>query len=234
MNNEIVFVTGSNKGLGLGIVELLLREKYKVIAGIHHKSEKIELLKKEFKDLLYVVKINVASEYSVKKAYKKVARKVKHIDIIINNAGIHPKESFNPLEKIKIKSMKKVLAVNAIGPLIVLKHFIPLLFKGKRKLIVNISSEAGSISTCWRKAEYDYCMSKAALNMASRILQNYLKDNGVKVLAIHPGWVRTDMGGPDAEVSVEESAHGIFKLLKKEWQLNDEIYFDYKGNKMEW
>lgn len=79
-----------------------------------------------------------------------------------------------------------------------------------KKVIVNISSEAGSIGECWRDREFDYCMSKAALNMQSVLLQKYLKSEGIKVLAIHPGWMRTDMGGAEADISPDTSAGGRF------------------------
>jgi NAD(P)-dependent dehydrogenase (short-subunit alcohol dehydrogenase family) len=109
-----------------------------------------------------------------------------------------------------------------------------LLTAGRRKLIVNISSEAGSIGNCWRSAEFGYCMSKAALNMQSKILQNNLGPQGFKVLAIHPGWMQTDMGGAQADIHPDVSAQGIFELALKEWKPEDAIYMDYQGNVLPW
>jgi NAD(P)-dependent dehydrogenase (short-subunit alcohol dehydrogenase family) len=77
-------------------------------------------------------------------------------------------------------------------------------------------------------------MSKAALNMQSRILQNYLRPRGFKVLAVHPGWMRTNMGGPNASISPDESAEGIFQLALKEWTADDPIYVDYRGVPLPW
>jgi NAD(P)-dependent dehydrogenase (short-subunit alcohol dehydrogenase family) len=114
------------------------------------------------------------------------------------------------------------------------QQFLPLLQKGQRKLIVNISSEAGSIADCQRQREYAYCMSKAALNMQSKILQNYLGSKGFKVLAVHPGWMQTDMGGSDADIHPDVAAEGIFELAARDWSSNDEIYLDYRGNSMRW
>lgn len=99
---------------------------------------------------------------------------------------------------------------------------------------MNISSEAGSIADGWRKEAFAYCMSKSALNMQSKILQNYLGPRGFKILAVHPGWVKTDMGGTNATISTKESAEGIFKLAIKKWTGEDMIYIDYKGNAMRW
>ena len=77
-------------------------------------------------------------------------------------------------------------------------------------------------------------MSKAALNMQSKILQNYLGSRGFKVLAIHPGWMRTNMGGPNAAISPDESAEGIFQLALREWKADDPIYVDYRGVPLPW
>ena len=114
------------------------------------------------------------------------------------------------------------------------QQFLPLLEKGEHKLILNISSEAGSIADCWRESEFAYSMSKAALNMQSKILQNHLKPRGFKILAVHPGWMRTDMGGADADISPDEAAEGIFNLAVKSWNLDDEIYMDYRAQPMRW
>ena len=86
------------------------------------------------------------------------------------------------------------------------QQFLPLLEKSGLKLIINILSEAGSVADCRRENQFAYCMSKAALNMQSKILQNYLKPRGFKILAIHPGWIRTNMGGPQAPLPAEGAA----------------------------
>jgi NAD(P)-dependent dehydrogenase (short-subunit alcohol dehydrogenase family) len=77
-------------------------------------------------------------------------------------------------------------------------------------------------------------MSKAALNMQSRILQNYLQPRGFKVLAVHPGWMQTDMGGVNADIAASEAAEGIFRLAEKDWAPEDPIYMDYRGQPMPW
>jgi NAD(P)-dependent dehydrogenase (short-subunit alcohol dehydrogenase family) len=77
-------------------------------------------------------------------------------------------------------------------------------------------------------------MSKAALNMQSKILQNYLKPRGFRVLAVHPGWMRTNMGGPQAPLPSDESAEAIYKLARREWKAEDPIYVDYQGTPLPW
>lgn len=114
------------------------------------------------------------------------------------------------------------------------QQFLPLLEKGEHKLILNISSEAGSITDCWRESDFAYSMPKAALNMQSKILQNHLKPRSFKLLAVHPGWMRTDMGGADADIHAGEAAEGIFNLAVKKWNLDDGIYMDYKAQPINW
>lgn len=77
-------------------------------------------------------------------------------------------------------------------------------------------------------------MSKAALNMQSKILQNYLKPRGFKILAVHPGWMKTDMGGVEADIHPDEAAEGIFNLAVKNWDPDDAIYMDYRGQPLPW
>jgi len=232
---ENVLITGANKGLGLSLTKVFLDSGSRVFAGIHHESEYISNLKKQFQDRLFFSSIDVTSEMSVKEFRKVVTAHTSSLDILINNAGILIRKTLdNTIENIDIANMKKTFEVNSIGPLIVLKYFINMIEKGKRKIVLNITSRAGSISICKRVAWYDYCMSKTAINMGSKILQNYLKEKGVKVLAMHPGWMRTEMGTLEADISSDESAAGIIELVNREWDIDDNIYFDYSGKRLEW
>ena len=231
--NYIVLITGASKGLGYSLTELYLSKGHLVIATYRKNLENLEKIKENKNLLLY--KMDVSDEESVKTAYEYIGNKVKYIDILINNAAIYIEDKSKTIENIDIENVIQTLNLNSIGPLRVLKYFYPLVEKGFKKLIINISSEAGSISNCWRDREYGYCMSKSALNILSAILQNYSKNKGIKVLSIHPGWMRTDMGGPNADISPEKSTEGIFNLSLKEWDVNDKnIYMDYKGNIMTW
>ena len=108
--------------------------------------------------------------------------------------------------------LERAMQVNAFGPLRVTQRFLPLLERGAGKTIVDVSSEAGSIESAWRTCELEYSMSKAALNMQTRLLANALGPRGYRVVAVHPGWMRTDMGGTEADIASEEASRGIFRL----------------------
>ena len=232
---KTAFITGADKGLGFSLTKRLLREGMRVFAGQHHTDSDLLKLAETFPQTFTPVPLDVTQLDSVRQAASRVADLTPALDILINNAGVML-ESSTPLPELDLARLPLLatLDVNTFGPLRMVQQFLPLLEKGDRKLIINISSEAGSISNCWRESEFAYSMSKAALNMQSKILQNYLKPRGFKILAVHPGWMRTDMGGAEADILPDEAAEGIFHLAEKNWDPNDEIYMDYRGQPMSW
>jgi len=231
-----VFISGADKGLGLSLAGRFVQGGFHVFAGNYLSGEDLDKAAMQFAGKLSLVELDVTDLTSIQRAARSVSEQTPALDMLINNAAVYLQKPARPLEELDFSDMhfQKTMDVNAFGPLRVTQQFLPLLEKGERKLIVNISSEAGSLSDCQRPTEYAYCMSKAALNMASRILQNYLKARGFKVLAIHPGWMRTDMGGQDADIHPDEAAEGIFQLAMKQWQPEDEIYMDYQGSILPW
>ena len=232
---KAVFITGADKGLGFSLVQQFLRVGVRVFAGQYHANSDLFGLAKSFPQALIPIPLDVTQLDSVSQAAGTVAKLVPALDILINNAGVML-EKRTPLLELDLARLPlfETLDVNAFGPLRMVQQFLPLLEKGEHKLILNISSEAGSIAECWRESEFAYSMSKAALNMQSKILQNYLKPRGFKILAVHPGWMRTDMGGADADINADEAAEGIFKLAVKKWNPDDEIYMDYRAQPMNW
>ncbi|MBP9022092.1 MAG: SDR family NAD(P)-dependent oxidoreductase [Spirochaetes bacterium] len=231
-----ILITGADKGLGFSLAEKFSDNGYDVYAA--HLEEKpdslIELSKKN--NSVKLIRMDVSSDESVFKAVSEFSRLNSDgsIDILLNNAGVHFEESYASLENVDFDIALRTHNINSLGPLRIVKSFLPFVKNGDKKLILNISSEAGSLSDCWREKEFDYCMSKAALNMQSILLQNYLKKDRIKVIAVHPGWMRTDMGGSKADIDSKESADGIFHLAEKDFALNDPIYMDYKGKIMHW
>ncbi len=229
-----VFITGADKGLGFSLAEKFLSEGFRVFAGQYGTGDRLQALAARSPQMLTTVPLDVTDTESVRQAARTVARLTDALDILINNAAVYLEGDRPALEDDPESHWLQTLNVNTLGPLRVTKQFLPLLAKGRRKMLINISSEAGSIADCWRDREYAYCMSKAALNMQSRILHNYLSPRGFRVLAVHPGWMRTDMGGPNADLDPDESAAGIFQLATRDWSPDDPIYVDYQGRPMRW
>ena len=239
LTDKVAVVTGAAQGIGKAIAETLAqRGAHVVIADI--KLEKAEATAQAIAAgagrRAIAVQCNVADSASAAALIDRTLAEFGRMDILINNAGVHLEKESASLEELNFSDghLERTLAVNAFGPLRVAQQFLPLLEKGHDKLIINISSEAGSIADCWRSREFAYCMSKAALNMQSKLLRNYLAPRGFRVLAVHPGWMRTDMGGQSADISPDQAAAGIFDLVRQGHQPSDEIYLDYQAKPLRW
>ena len=234
--NKNVLIAGASRGLGYSLTNQYLKSGFTVFAGVRNiECEKLAILKTHFKDHLIVIQMDVASSQSVKKAAEQVKSYCNKLDVVINNAGIHCEDSFEILENVDLDNAIKVYNVNSIGILRVTKEFLGLLQNGDDKVLLNISSESGSIGSCKRSKEFDYCMSKAAVNMASVLLQNYLKERKIKVLAVQPGWMRTDMGGNSADIDPLEAAECIFKLAEEnKHNLEAPVFVDRYGEILPW
>ncbi len=232
---KAVFITGADKGLGFSLVQRFLYEGVRVFAGQYQANGDLSDITQSFPKTLTLILLDVTKLDSVSQAAETVAKLVPMLDVLINNAGVML-ETRTPLLELDLAYLPffETLNVNTFGPLRMVQQFLPLLEKGDQKLILNISSEAGSITDCWRESEFAYSMSKAALNMQSKILQNHLKPRGFKILAVHPGWMRTDMGGAQADIHADEAAEGIFNLASKKWNQDDEIYMDYRAKPITW
>src|SRR5690554_4535592 len=234
---DSVLITGADKGLGRSLTGRFLTAGYRVFAGIYQTDSLLQEYQKQYGRFLSVVPLDVTDMNSVRSAAKKVSQEVPVLEILINNAGVHLEDNI-PLPGLNLEDghLQKTMAVNAFGPLLVTQQFLPMLEQGRRKIIVNISSEAGSIGDCWRTQEFAYCMSKAALNMQTRILHNYLSPRGFRIKAVHPGWLRTDMGGKEATLDPDESAAKIREIIERIPQEKDgvektmpHLFVDYQG-----
>lgn len=233
MNN--VVITGASRGLGFFLAKKYLEDGNQVFAGARDiQAPKLNALAKEYPDRLIIVELNVADTESVNKAAITVKHHTGKVDILINNAAIHNETSFEKLENADIDDCLNVYDVNSLGPLRVVKAFLPLIRESLNAKIINISSESGSIGACQREKEFDYCMSKAALNMATKLLSNYLKRDQIVVLAVHPGWMRTDMGGSSADLDPYETACCLVKLFNGIKDVEQPVFIDHDGKNFEW
>lgn len=228
-----ILITGADRGLGLSLTKHFLSLDFRVFAGCFQPSRLLDQLKLSTQSLT-ILPLDITDADSIQAALNVVALETDCLDILLNNAGIHLETHRPPLESTDLEVVRRTFEVNAMGPLRMTKAFFPLLSRGGRKIIANISSEAGSIADCWRKSEYGYSMSKAALNMQTRILHNDLSPQDFTVLAVHPGWMRTEMGGMDADIDAAESAAGIAALILKENPAEAGIYLDYLGSPLQW
>ncbi|MFX0181614.1 MAG: SDR family oxidoreductase [Candidatus Hodarchaeota archaeon] len=229
-----VLITGTNRGLGLSLVKIFLEKDYNVLAIYRTMSPDLKELKKRFHNL-FLFNGDITNEIEISKAFSDIKGKVDSIDILINNAAIHLENHRPELEKTDFEAIMETFDVNSVGPLKIIKYFVHLVKQSQEKLIINISSEAGSIDgQTWRESEFGYCMSKAALNMMSKLLHNRYKKENIKILAIHPGWFSSDMGGPDAPITPLQAAKNVVNTILRDWKIEDPIFVDFKGNPLKW
>ena len=235
---KTAYVTGADRGLGEALARALLSEDYHVFAGQYLPDwPQLTALLNAHPDKLTVLPLDVTSDVSVATAAELVAAETDHLDLLINNAALFQDRSGSVMDDLYFDDMLTLYDTNCLGPLRVTHSVMPLLRAGHRKLLVNISSEAGSIGQCWRKKEYGYAMSKAALNMQSAILRNHLEEYGIQVMAIHPGYVRSYMLGhfnEDATVDADESARSILELIRLRTDSHAPLYLDYQGSALPW
>lgn len=215
--SNVVMVTGTGRSYALGynIALRYLEAGDTVIATIRKPSADIDKLKEQYGDKLIVATMDLLDTASVNAAAREVSEVTDHIDILINNAvGVSPDVDKGFFDA-DLDTIPRVLDLISVGTCRVIKAFYPLLHNSAGTgLIMNISSEAGSIEKCYRTTGMDYGMGKAALNMATMHLFNTFKDEGkVNIFAVHPGWIRTN-GKEDnpAPLSSYEAA-GILKDL---------------------
>jgi NAD(P)-dependent dehydrogenase (short-subunit alcohol dehydrogenase family) len=206
----IVLITGANRGLGLALTRAYLERDDRVVAASRHVSKaapELSELKEIHRDDLLIVRMDVNLGRAVAAAAEEIALHLPRIDVLINNAAIAPGRSADGLETLELAQVRDAFDTNALGPIRTVRSMLPLLRRSKQPRVVNVSSGAGSLS---RKAgetfNYAYAGSKAALNMFTRIMATELKEQGICVVAMTPGWLRTDMGGPHAEADPAEAA----------------------------
>jgi NAD(P)-dependent dehydrogenase (short-subunit alcohol dehydrogenase family) len=229
-----ILITGINKGLGLAMTKLFLSKGHEVFALVRHYSDDLKSLHKKYISQLNLYTADVSEEAQVENALTSIKKDTDSIDMLINNSAVYYHSDKVPVEKIDFSIYVTTYRVNAIGPLLVIKYALPLVRRGSRKQIINISSEAGSIADTWRKSEYAYCMSKAALNMASRILKNDVQAEGINVLTVHPGWFSSEMGTKEAPITPDQAAIKIVKLLEKSFNIKSPMYIDPDGKEIRW
>jgi len=231
---KTVLITGAGRGLGFCLAEECAHRGYRVLAAARGKSERLAELCRENSNVT-ALNADVSDYGSVAACRKQAQAYTDCVDLVINNAGIFLDLERLPLEdeRFSFDIFAQEYDVNAVAPLRVVREFLPLLRKSAMKTIVNISSEAGSMGMqSWRKSDYTYCMSKAALNSASNLLQLAYGEEGIKVYAVNPGWMRTDMGGANATDDPMDSARNIMDLA--EGDRKEFVFCDCKGSRLEW
>jgi NAD(P)-dependent dehydrogenase (short-subunit alcohol dehydrogenase family) len=226
-------VTGASRGLGLEFARQYAADGWKVYAACRAPADAGELarLAADSRDSIEVLPIDVADPASVRAAAARLAGVA--IDLLLNNAGVGSPKG-QKLGSLDYGAWARVLDVNTLGPMRVTEAFLPNLERGAGKKVVTITSKMGSIDDNGSGGSYAYRTSKAAVNMAVKSLSIDLAPRGITCIVVHPGWVRTDMGGPGGLISPEQSITGIRRIIAALSPADAGKFFNYDGTPIPW
>ena len=228
-----ILVTGANRGLGLGLVKKFLKNNEKVICTTRNisKSKELILCKEKYNDNLQICELDLLNKDSPNILSNFLGDEI--IDLFINNAGVigHSAQHF---KSVSLNHWIEVLKVNLIAPLLITQSIIKNIEKSSERKIYFISSKVGSIEDNKSGGMYIYRSSKTALNQVVKSLSIDLKPLGISVISLHPGWVRTEMGGPNALLSVEESVNGMVDVISNTSIINSGQFINYDGTRLPW
>ncbi|MBP0049127.1 SDR family oxidoreductase [Marinobacterium sp. AK62] len=231
--SETVLITGAGRGLGLEFAYQYARDGWKVHACCRDLTHAEDLLALEarFPDQIDLHTLDVNKDGQIKALDRVLGDTT--LDLLINNAGYYgPKGvAFGSLER---ELWRQVLETNTLSPIMLAQALYPRVAASQGKTIAFLSSKVGSITDNSSGGGYYYRSSKTALNQAVKSLSIDLEGAGVKVLALHPGWVQTDMGGPNALITAEESVRGMRTVLENMEPNQSGTFLDYMGNLIEW
>jgi NAD(P)-dependent dehydrogenase (short-subunit alcohol dehydrogenase family) len=210
-----VLITGANRGIGLALSRALVSQGHFVYGGARKpkSAERLQELLEHHSAQMQVLPLDVTATSSVQEAVQSVRKAGRGLDVLVNNAGALLEPVDAGFSQLDIEWFDRTFAVNVTGAARVTQAFLPFLSNSPSPRIVNVSSGAGSTGGKTNAHYYCYGASKAALNHLTIVLAHELRPGPVIVVAVSPGWVRTDMGGSEAELSAKESAYALAKTI---------------------
>lgn len=234
MDRKHCLVTGANRGLGLELVRQLLGRHCHVVATCRQpgKATALNTLAGEHPGRLHVLPLDVADPRSRAELVRELPLVTDEasLHLLINNAGVlRGGERFGQVVPADLDAS---FHTHAAGPFLLTQALAPRLAEGG--VVANISSEVGSIGLRQEFRTPSYAIGKAAQNMATSLLAQALSTRHVTVVALHPGWVRTDMGGQNAALSVEESAAGLLHVIDRLTPDDSGSFLDWQGQSLPW
>jgi NAD(P)-dependent dehydrogenase (short-subunit alcohol dehydrogenase family) len=231
-------VTGANRGLGLEFTRQLLARGDRVVATCRHpgKAAALNALAGEYPGRLHVLPLDVSDPKSIAGLVRELPLldagegEGARLELLVNCAGVlHSGERFG---SVAAATLEDSFRTNAMGPLLLTQALAPRLADGAR--VANLSSVLGSIASVARFGTPSYNLSKAAQNMATALLAQALQPRGIVVLALHPGWARTDMGGDNATVPVPDAVAGLLRVIDRATARDSGSFHDWRGETLPW
>jgi NAD(P)-dependent dehydrogenase (short-subunit alcohol dehydrogenase family) len=226
-----IMITSANRGLGLEFARQYALDGWRIFAACRTPDVAHDLHKLAQTHAVTVLPMDVTDRASIRRAASGLNDEP--IDILLNSAGIIGKPA-QRIGNIDYESLEQVLNVNTAGPLRVTEAFIEHVARSERKLIVTITSGLGSIADNTSGGSIAYRTSKAAVNMAMHSAAIDLAPRGIACVLVNPGWVKTDMGGPNAPLTPYESVAYLKRLIERFGLADSGRFFHYDGGEYPW
>ena len=226
-----VLVTGANRGIGLRLAGQYAADGWRVHACCRDPGNRADLRQAVAGHDAVVHALDVGDRRSIDALKAELGDEP--IDVLINNAGVGggDRQTFGDID---YEAWEETIRINTFGPYRVSEALADNVAGSEKRTIANISSRMGSIAECDEGGESIYRSSKTALNMVSLDLAYDLKARGVTVLALHPGWVRTDMGGAEAPITPEDAAAALRRTIAAATFADSGSFLDYDGTRLPW
>ncbi|MEO8418637.1 MAG: SDR family oxidoreductase [Methylophilaceae bacterium] len=228
-----VLITGANRGLGLEFTRQYAEAGWQVFACCRNpdKAAVLQQLATQHPDKVSLHALEVTDFAQIDQLAKQLS--ASSIDLLLNNAGIYPtgKEAFASID---YEAWMETFRVNTMAPMKMTEVFADHVARSQQKMIVNITSKMGSIDDNTSGQHYLYRSSKTALNMVTKSLAIDLTSRGITVIAMHPGWVQTDLGGPSAPTTAEQSVSGMRQVIARLTANDSGKFYGYDGKEIPW
>tara|TARA_B100001996_G_scaffold325649_1_gene271650 strand:- start:3097 stop:3774 length:678 start_codon:yes stop_codon:yes gene_type:complete len=220
-------ITGASRGIGSEFVVRLLNEGWRVYAGYRQDMHRLDLLDNEN---LFTYQLDVTDNDSIESFTNNVEH---HIDLLINNAGV-PDGRWRNIKEIDDKWALEVININSLGPVRLVRSLYEKMGGNSLSTVVMISSLMGSIDDCHSGRSYAYRASKTALNMFTVAMKKEALEDNISFLILHPGWVKTRMGGENAPVEMDTSVDGMMELIGEHTLEDSGRFVQYDGVDLPW
>jgi len=231
---KTMLITGANRGIGLEFCRQYGAEGWRVIAccRLPEMSDELNRLAAAYPGSITVHALDVGDLVQIERLAQDLAEV--SIDLLINNAGIYPDSDNKGFGHTDYADWVRAFRVNTMAPLKMAETFVANISRSKLKTLVTITSKMGSIADNRGGGSYLYRTSKAAVNMVVKSMSIDLKKLGIMAVVFHPGWVKTDMGGPNALISAKQSVSGIRQVIGNLTIADSGKFFAYDGQVIPW
>jgi NAD(P)-dependent dehydrogenase (short-subunit alcohol dehydrogenase family) len=219
---DTYLITGASRGLGAEFVRQLRRAGHAVIAAVRNPGGAGDAARAG----ATVVQLDVTRPETFARSLPTP------VDVLVNNAGVAARDS--SLRSTTPETMDDVFRANVFGLILLTRALLPVLGRGRRKTIVNVSSSLGSLAITPGGFSYAYCCSKAALNMVTVLMHRELSGDGFTVISLDPGWNRTDMGGGEAPLDPKDTVASMIGVLERLGQRDSGRFIGYDGESRPW